>query len=114
MDIVSRVLNKYGSKVKITQNGTSVETKAFIQPLSYDRKSYFDSTRLPVGSFDNNHFLMLAHPSLVLSNSFDIAVESADGKYTVKSSGNFRASDKVMYVWAVLTARTDAVEDDYD
>ncbi|MCH5299571.1 MAG: hypothetical protein J1E96_07405 [Ruminococcus sp.] len=114
MDIVSRVLNKYGSKVKVTQNGTTIETKAFIQPLSYDRKSYFDSMRLPEGSFDNNHFLMLAHPSLVLSKSFDIVIESADGKYSVKSSGNFRASDKVMYVWAVLTACTGTTEDDYD
>lgn len=114
MYMVSRVLNKYGSKVKVTQNGNTVETRAFIQPLSYDRKSYFDSMRLPEGSFDNNHFLMLAHPSLVLAKSFDIIIESADGEYSVKSSGNFRASDKVVYVWAVLTARTGTGEDDYD
>lgn len=114
MEIVERILNKYGSNVRITQSGNTEQIKAFIQPLSYDRKSYFDSMRLPEGSFDNSHFLMLASPTLVLSKSVDIVVESADGVYSVKSSGNFRASDKVMYVWAVLTARTDDAEDDYD
>lgn len=114
MDIAARVLNKYGSKVRVTQNGNTVEIKAFIQPLNYNQKNYYDSVRLPEGSFDNKHFIMLAPPSLVLAKSLDTTVESADGDYTVKSSGNFRASDKVMYVWAVLTARTGAMEDDYD
>ncbi len=114
MDVATRVLNKYGSKVRVTQNGSTAVIKAFIQPLNYNRKSYFDSMRLPEGTFDNNSFLMLAPPSLVLAKSVDITVESEDGVYTVKSSGNFRASDKVMYVWAVLTARTGTMEDDYD
>jgi hypothetical protein len=58
--------------------------------------------------------LMLAPADTVLGTGSGTTVDYDGNSYFVKSTGRFRVKDKAVYVWAVLAARTEALEDDYE
>ena len=111
---VNRILAKWGEKVRITQNGTTITADAVIQPMNRRWKTYFSGERLPSGILNNNHYYMIASPKLELGQTGGVVVERADEKYYIRSCGDFKVKDKKLYVWAVLAAHTEPMEDDYD
>lgn len=108
------VIRKYGSEVCITSKGKCFETKGIIRPLYYRDKSRAIFSRLPVGLFDNRHYFIILPADVKLSKTGGEKIECGGEKYTVNSCGGYIYKDKVLYVWAVLSACTDPLEDDYD
>lgn len=112
--IVKQILERYGSVVKIRENGKTISAKVFIQPLHYKNKSYFNVKSLPIGRFDNSHYLLIASPNISINNTGGAVIESDGSRYIAKANGCYRALGKKIYVWAVLAACTNTMEDDYD
>lgn len=108
------VIRKYGSQVIITDSEKSVETKGIIRPLYYRDRSRSVFSRLPAGLFDNRHYLVILRPDVKLKKSGGEILECNSNKYIVNSNGSYFVKKKLLYVWAVLTACTDPVEDEYD
>ena len=111
---VNHILAKWGEKVSITQNGTSVTADAVIQPMNRKWRSYLSEERVPSGILDNNNYYMIASPTIELGQTSGSIVECADKKYCICSCGDFKVKNKKLYVWAVLAAHTEPVEDDYE
>ena len=57
---------------------------------------------------------MMALPELCLNQTAGGIVECEDKTYYIRSCGDFKVKGKKLYVWAVLAARTEPSEDDYD
>lgn len=112
--LVNYVLNRYGGVVKITENGNTITTMAFIEPLHNKDTTYFNVKKLPVGKYDNQHFLLIGKPDVKLNRNGGAVVEYGESKFITKANGSYDISGKKIYVWAVLTACTGKLEDDYD
>lgn len=108
------VIRKYGSQVIITGDDKTVETMGIIRPLYYRDRTRSVFSRLPAGLFDNRHYLIILKPDVKLKKKGGETLECNCNKYTVNSNGSYFVKKKLLYVWAVLTACTDPVEDDYD
>lgn len=111
---VNSILAKWGEQVQITVNGKTRETKAIIQPMNRRWKTYFSGERLPSGVLNNNHYYMIAPPDLSLTAAENAVITCLEKTYTVRSCGDFKVKNERLYVWAVLAARTEISEDDYD
>lgn len=108
------VIRKYGSQVIITDNEKIIETSGIIRPLYYRDRTRSVFSRLPAGLFDNRHYLIILKPDVKLKKTGGETLECNGNKYTVNSNGSYFVKRELLYVWAVLTACTDPVEDDYD
>lgn len=114
MKSIERILRFNGEKAKITKDDETVYFDAIIQPMNRKWKTYLSGERVPSGVLNNHHFYMIACPELSLNLSVGDIVKCSDKEYVVRSRGDFKVKDKRMYVWAVLAARTEPAEDDYD
>lgn len=111
---VKNTIRKYGSDVVITGDEKSVITKGIIRPLYYRDRTRAVFSRLPAGIFDNRHYLIILESDVKLRKTGGETVECNSNKYTVNSNGTYIVKDEAIYVWAVLTACTAPLEDDYD
>ncbi len=114
MKNISRILKKWGEKVSFTQNGETVTADAVIQPMNRRWKTYLIGERVPSGILNNNHYYMIASPELDLGQTNGSIISCADKNYCIRSCGDFKVKGKKLYVWAVLAAHTEPLEDDYD
>ena len=114
MKSIDRILKNWGEKVSVIQNGETVTGNAVIQPMNRKWRTYLSGERVPLGILDNNYFYMIAAPEFNLGQTSGGTVECSDKKYYIRSCGDFKVKDKKLYVWAVLAARTEPLEDDYD
>lgn len=112
--IAQNIIRKYGSKVLITSGDEAVTTKGIIRPLYYNDRNRAFFKRLSSGLFDNRHYLIVLQPDVKLKRTGGEIIECNGTKYTVNSNGAYMIGSKEIYVWAVLTACTDPLEDDYD
>lgn len=112
--LVNYVLNRYGGVVKITENGNTITTMAFIEPLHNKDTSYFNTKKLSVGKYDNQHFLLIGMPDIKLNRNGGAIVEYDENKFITKANGSYDICGKKIYVWAVLAACTGEAEDDYE
>ena len=113
MKSVNKLLVRYGSRVELVHNGITEKTKAIIEPLYYNRNSFYNTSRFPAGECGDGRYMMICSPSVELPSGH-CAVKDGEDVYLVRSHGRFKAADKEMYGWAVLTACTVTAEDDYD
>ncbi len=114
MKSVSRIMRSLGENVRVVQGGKTANVKAVIQPMNRKWISFLSGERVPSGILNNNHYLMLAAPELDVDDNNEVKVDSADKSYYIRYHGDFKVKGKKIYVWAVLSARTEALEDDYD
>ena len=114
MKRVDRIIRTQGEKVRVTQSDETTEAFAVIQPMNRRWKTYLSGERTPSGVLNNNHYYMMALPELTLNQTAGGTVESEDKTYYIRSCGDFKVKGKKIYVWAVLAARTEPSEDDYD
>lgn len=114
MKSVNRIIKSMGEKVRVLQGGETLKADAVIQPMNRRWRTLLSGERVPTGVLNNNHYFMIAAPELGISDNSEVVVESTDRSYYIRSHGNFKAKGKTLYVWAVLSARTEALEDDYD
>ena len=111
---IKNTIRKYGSDVVITGKEKVVITKGIIRPLYYRDKSRGIFSRLPAGVFDGRHYLIILESKVKLRKIGGEKIECNGSKYTVNSNGTYIVKGEAIYVWAVLTACTDPLEDDYD
>ena len=114
MKRIDSILDKWGEIVTLTENGVEKSARAIIQPMNRRYKTYFSGKRLPDGVLNNNHYYMIASPELVISEQGTAVITSNDRSFLIRSSGEFKVKNERLYVWAVLAARTEPLEDDYD
>ena len=108
------MLDKWGETVTMTENGVEKSARAIIQPMNRRYKTYFSGKRLPDGVLNNNHYYMIASPELAFSEQGTAVITSNGREYLIRSGGEFKVKNERLYVWAVLAARTESAEDDYD
>ena len=114
MRSIANIIRKQGETISVTQNDVTTSSFAIIQPMNRRWKTYLSGERIPSGILGNNHYYMMALPELNLHQTTGGTVECEDEKYYIRSCGDFKVKNKKAYVWAVLAARTEPLEDDYD
>ena len=114
MKNVDRIIQTQGEKVRVIQSDETTEAFAVIQPMNRRWKTYLSGERIPSGILNNNHYYMIASPKLSLNQTAGGTVECEDKTYFIRSCGDFKVKGKKLYVWAVLAARTEPSEDDYE
>ena len=114
MKTIDRILRSYGEKVSVIQNGETFVGDAVIHPMNRRNEAYLGGDRIPTGILDNNRYYMIASSKINLGQTSGGVVECSDKSYYIRSCGDFKVKDKKLYVWAVLSARTEPLEDDYD
>lgn len=114
MKNVDHILEKWGEKASFIRDDAQITADAIIQPMNRKWRTYLSGERIVSGVLNNNHFFMMASPRLDSEKISGALVECSDKKYKICSCGDFKVKDKKLYVWAVLAARTELLEDDYD
>lgn len=99
---VENSINKWGSTIKISNNGEIYTCKGFIQPLRYKNNMYLGGKRLDAGYFDGGHYLFIAGAGTNLSCHGDAIIENGGKKYAVKRAESFVYGDRELYLWAIL------------
>lgn len=98
-----RMLERYGSDTIVTVPGESpVTVRAMIQAMNYKNKVYLDDAWMPEGYFDNSHFFYIGPPDCRLNQMSGAVLRCAGREYQVIRAQNFVASNRALYVWAVL------------
>ncbi len=112
--LIKSFMRKYGSSVKIIENDNTIKRKGFVHPLYNKSKYYYKIDLLTAGRFDDSHYLLITEPNSFSGKNCEAIVECNGNRYLSKSNGTYVVNDKEIYVWAVLTAYTEPLEDDYD
>lgn len=111
---VKSFIKQYGSLILIEENNTTIKRKGFLYPL-YNRSKYYHKIKLlTAGRFDDTHYLLITEPNSFSDENSEAVVYYKGDKYLAKNNGTYVLNDKEIYVWAVLTAYTNPLEDDYD
>lgn len=112
-DSVTETINRYGSSVKIKNNGQTVNTKAFVQPLRYKNKIYVGGEYHLLGYNRTDKSLYIGLPRYPLTENSSV-IEMQNNKYIVKRCEIYYLKDYPVYVWAILQPYGDDLEDDYE
>lgn len=109
---VGETIKQYGSRVTIRQNGDTVDTNAFVEPLRYRNRIYIGGQYHALGHNRQQKYLYIgcADHRLIENKS---VVEAQGSKYIVKRSETYYIKDYPLYEWAILTPFGDKTEDDY-
>lgn len=110
---VKATINRYGESVKVIENEKAVKTKAFIQPLRYQNKSYSFFVKDAIGLKSTNKYLYIGMPDVVLKQDKCI-IESPDKRFIVRRCETFFVKDFAVYQWAILVPYQKPLEDDYE
>lgn len=112
MKFPPELFSRLGVELKVTRDGKVKTYKAFLQSLRRKSHSYNIPKRHLSGLFADDHYLLIAPPDAEIIN--DDIIECGGGEYVVLSTDCYKIKKTKLYVWAVLTARTEQTEDDFD
>ena len=112
---IASAIKRFGNSVTVKNGEKSARLRCFIEPLRYKNKMYLNGVMLEPGYFDGGHYLFISSDSSVFDGGYDKSVISmGDDSFIIKRLERYRAFDKVLYIWAVLTPYIGMTEDDYD
>ena len=106
------IFNRYGTNMLLKSGEDAKTIKAFFQPLRKNRQNYFILRRHLSGIFAKDKHLIIAPADTKIKRG-DIFVVN-DKEYTVVLSDNYIFQNCSLYVWAVVCARTEQIENDFD
>lgn len=106
---IGKLIDRYGMEITVDD----VKTKAFIQPIRYNRKYYGLTERIMSGTITNERFLYIGKPEIKLLCDKSV-IETADGKYIVRRYDIYRMSGHGVYTYAVLAPCGGILEDEYE
>lgn len=112
MGAVSNSIAKFGGDVEVTQGGSSVKTRAIVEPLRYKNKIYIGGEQRSLGSLSRERYLYIGQPDVPLRANTSV-IESVAGKYIVKRCETYFVQDRPIYVWAIMVPFGARREDDY-
>lgn len=111
--MVSDTIKRYGTSVSISENEKNVKSYAFVEPLRY-RNKIFVGNRYRLLGFDRTEkYLYVGLPENILTEKSTV-IETAERKYIVNRCEMYYVNDSPVYMWAILKACGDNLEDDYD
>ena len=96
------LLAKYGPRVVLHQGDSTVDARAFLQPIR--EKGQAQSLPSPLGWQREDRFLYLGDPNHPLSDHGDW-VEFEGAGYAVVSAHPVHVGNSVSHIWAVLRPR---------
>lgn len=96
------LLAKYGQRVVLHQGDSTVDARAFLQPIR--EKGQAQSLPSPLGWQREDRFLYLGDPNHPLSDHGDW-VEFEGKDYAVISAHPVHVGNSVSHIWAVLRPR---------
>lgn len=96
------LLTKYGQRVVLHQGDSTVDARAFLQPIR--EKGQAQSLPSPLGWQREDRFLYLGDPNHPLSDHGDW-VEFEGAGYAVVSAHPVHVGNSVSHIWAVLRPR---------
>lgn len=96
------LLAKYGQRVVLHQGDSTVNARAFLQPIR--EKGQAQSLPSPLGWQREDRFLYLGDPNHPLSDHGDW-VEFEGAGYAVVSAHPVHVGNSVSHIWAVLRPR---------
>lgn len=96
------LLAKYGQRVVLHQGDSTVDARAFLQPIR--EKGQAQSLPSPLGWQREDRFLYLGDPNHPLSDHGDW-VEFDETGYAVVSAHPVHVGNSVSHIWAVLRPR---------
>ena len=111
---IGRMLERYGEKLTVYENGESRDTHGVIQPLMYKNKMYINGVSLPAGYFDGGHYILIASATPGITDYRNTTVYRQTRAYRIKRVEVITSGGADLYIWAVLTPAKPRVEDDYD
>ena len=103
--ITQYLIRRHGAPVKIlTGDGTeNREAHAFIQPLRYKNKRYFDGDFLQGGLADSRHYLYIGEAAVRIDLiGGPVRIRRGTEDYTVRRSEAVFLGRDCVYVWAIL------------
>lgn len=106
-----RLIERFGENVRVGDR--SDVRKAFIQPILRRTGAYYPGQWRIGGTINDNRFYLVAKSDFPRLSEGDI-IRTDFGDYVVRKCGSYRLLSNILYVWAVLTACTTPLEDDYD
>ena len=110
---VSNSIAKFGGDVEVTQGGSTVKTRAIVEPIRYKNKIYIGGEQRSLGSLKRERYLYIGPPDVPLRANASV-IESVGGKYIVKRCETYFVQDRPVYVWAIMVPFGARREDDYD
>lgn len=96
------LLAKYGQRVVLHQGDSTVDARAFLQPIR--EKGQAQSLPSPLGWQREDRFLYLGDPNRPLTANRDW-VEFEETGYAVVSAHPVHVGNSVSHIWAVLRPR---------
>lgn len=96
------LLTRYGQRVVLHQGDSTVDARAFLQPIR--EKGQAQSLPSPLGWQREDRFLYLGDPNRPLSDHGDW-VEFEGAGYAVVSAHPVHVGNSVSHIWAVLRPR---------
>ncbi len=96
------LLARYGQRVVLHQGDSTVDARAFLQPIR--EKGQAQSLPSPLGWQREDRFLYLGDPNHPLSDHGDW-VEFEGAGYAVVSAHPVHVGNSVSHIWAVLRSR---------
>lgn len=114
MNSARKYIKKYSDVINVSQGGNTVSIKGIIQPFHYHNKSYFSPERFPAGVYDGRHYLLITTAEYKNVLNRGSVLERANKAFNLKSVETYRVKNEDLYVWAVLTARTENTGDVYE
>ncbi len=109
---VGETIRRYGSQVTITQNGDTISTSAFVEPLRYRNRIYIGGQHHTLGLNRRQKYLYIGSASHRLIENASV-IEAQGSKYIVKRCETYRIKDYPLYEWAILLPMGDRTEDEY-
>ncbi len=113
LNCVNREIGRFGSSVTITQQGESVSTRAFLEPLRYRNKIYIGGEYRPLGALRREKYLYVGKPDHRLIEDESV-IEMQGSRYIVKRRETYFVKDTPIYEWAILVPYGEQREDEYD
>ncbi len=113
LNCVDREIGRYGMGIVIRQDGKSVRTRAFVEPLRYRNKIYIGGELRPLGFARREKYLYVGKSEHKLEENKSV-IESSGGKYIVKRCETYFVRDTPVYEWAILVPYGDEREDEFD
>ena len=113
LNCVNGEIGRYGSRVTITRQGATVESRAFVEPLRYRNKIYIGGEYHQLGGLRREKYLYVGKPDHRLIEN-ETVIQTQDSQYIVKRCETYFVQDTPVYEWAILVPYGDRQEDDYD
>lgn len=110
---VDREIGRFGSQVRILQEGDPIDTRAFVEPLRYRNKIYIGGEYRMLGMQRREKYLYVGKSAHRLTENKSV-IESQGAKYLVKRCETYFVKDTPVYEWAILVPYGEERKDDYE